>query len=681
MRRDRYFDEKMSGKEAFGADSKGLIEALLKRFIGENPATPLRPTLQYPSYHEVDRDGSVSIDLNQLFPDASIGSDFVAESFIYSFEEMQVTLQLWSYGPILCHINKEIVFDSKEYQENFRVRNEVTFTLKKGENHLNIYTEKTPMGCGFKIGTTNTRWVPIYFYQSKDKLGFKIRHLSKHQKTVSIIEATDEQHDGLGTYLLKIPVEDPYQTFQYRGTGQFYKVMDGQKELIVNGQKESLESTDGYSNLLYTGKNFFMDSLSICLTDDEYEDENLDKKIYYCGPIDETITSESFKWSTLHQDPKGEQIYWRSFEENRPIRMLSQTPLFGYWNYPMGVSLYGMYETANFFGNQEIGTYVQKNIQQIKEYYNYCKWDRDNYNFLGIHSHFYWMEELDDCGSFGSTFLKIESTHDGEIEKDDEITKEMTGKIAYHILEKQKRESDGAFSRYNDTMWADDLYMSVPFLVSYYKASGDERYLEDSISQFCCFKKRMFIEETKLMSHIFDTRTQTANLIPWSRGNGWVLFSLSELLDVLPESNRRYELIKDFYNQMIEGVLAVQDESGLWNQVLDETFTYLESSSTAMFICAMARGIRKGYLDSQLNNQALVAVEKAWQGLASECIDQFGNLYGTCQGSGFSFSRRYYKQLNWRKNDTHGIGIVALAGVERLKLIDYEKSRRGENNA
>ena len=43
-------------------------------------------------------------------------------------------------------------------------------------------------------------------------------------------------------------------------------------------------------------------------------------------------------------------------------------------------------------------------------------------------------------------------------------------------------------------------------------------------------------------------------------------------------------------------------------------------------------------------------------------------FYGVCRGSGFSFSRAYYRSLSWNFNDTHGIGIVMLAGVEYLRL-------------
>lgn len=86
-----------------------------------------------------------------------------------------------------------------------------------------------------------------------------------------------------------------------------------------------------------------------------------------------------------------------------------------------------------------------------------------------------------------------------------------------------------------------------------------------------------------------------------------------------------------------------------------------------MFICAFCRGIRNGWYPEELCRKARAAARLAWKGLTEQVIDRNGNLYGVCQGSGFSFSRAYYRTLSWNYNDTHGIGIVMLAGVEILR--------------
>ena len=122
------------------------------------------------------------------------------------------------------------------------------------------------------------------------------------------------------------------------------------------------------------------------------------------------------------------------------------------------------------------------------------------------------------------------------------------------------------------------------------------------------------------------------NGIPWSRGNGWVIFSLSELLQVLPLEHPRRPALLEFFNQLTQGYLALQDDCGLWHQILDDPESYLESSATAMMICAFSRGKKFGWYDETTALRAMAAARKAWQGLTEIAIDRQGNLYGVCQG-------------------------------------------------
>ena len=86
-----------------------------------------------------------------------------------------------------------------------------------------------------------------------------------------------------------------------------------------------------------------------------------------------------------------------------------------------------------------------------------------------------------------------------------------------------------------------------------------------------------------------------------------------------------------------------------------------------MFTCAFARGVRHGWLTEPA--AYVRSAYRAWEALNRISIDCLGNVHGVCRGSEFSFSPEYYKNdLLWNLNDTHGIGIVLLAGVEVLRL-------------
>jgi rhamnogalacturonyl hydrolase YesR len=210
--------------------------------------------------------------------------------------------------------------------------------------------------------------------------------------------------------------------------------------------------------------------------------------------------------------------------------------------------------------------------------------------------------------------------------------------------------------------------MSVPFLCRYSRLKKDPAVLDDAANQFEGFKQHLFMEDKGLMAHVYDFKREMHTGIPWGRGNGWTIFSLSELLMVLPKDHPRRKMLIDFFRTLAAGCLACQDAEGMWHQVLNMASSYQETSCTAMFICAFSRGIRYHWFETGTLPYR-IAADKAWQALERNAIDREGNVYGVCRGSEFAFNPRYYAEhLLPRLNDTHGIGIVLLAGVELLTL-------------
>ena len=105
-----------------------------------------------------------------------------------------------------------------------------------------------------------------------------------------------------------------------------------------------------------------------------------------------------------------------------------------------------------------------------------------------------------------------------------------------------------------------------------------------------------------------------------------------------PEDCRFRGELLTLFRTLCGSLLALQDPEGLWHQGLNDGDFYQETSCSAMFVAAFDRG---------------------------------GNIYGICRGSGHSFTPRYYEyELNWIRNDTHGIGVVLLAGVEIKRMTE-----------
>jgi rhamnogalacturonyl hydrolase YesR len=370
----------------------------------------------------------------------------------------------------------------------------------------------------------------------------------------------------------------------------------------------------------------------------------------------------------------GEQTWWRIDMPGGWIRLYNENPLYGHWNYPLGVTLYGLIETARYFEargkTNALASYVEDHAGKSIRTLDYALFDKEHFGgATAVHHLLTSIDSLDDCGSFGSLVLEV--GRDGRIGAYEKAA-DYAGE---HILHKQDRLPGGVFFRkkqmhhfHNETLWADDLYMSVPFLCRYARLKNDPAILDDAVRQFEGFKTYLFMEAQGLMAHVYDFKRAKNTGVPWGRGNGWTIFSLSELLLALPEDHPQRDFLIGFFRALAAGYLACQDEQGMWHQVLTMPSSYPETSCTAMFICAFSRGIRRRWFSGDFSAY-YGAAEKAWKALEKISIDKDGNIYGVCRGSEFAFNPRYYAEhLLPRLNDTHGIGIVLLAGVELLKL-------------
>jgi rhamnogalacturonyl hydrolase YesR len=225
--------------------------------------------------------------------------------------------------------------------------------------------------------------------------------------------------------------------------------------------------------------------------------------------------------------------------------------------------------------------------------------------------------------------------------------------------------------------------MCVPFLTGYYKRTGQQLYLDEACAQLLAYQRYLYLPEKRFMSHVYDFKFNKRTEIPWGRGNGWAYFALTWLLEELPETHTDRQTLLQWFREFSEGIAALQGARGLWHQLLDDPSSYEETSCTAMFVYGLSKGLRLGWLADPQGEYA-DTVRNGWYGLSTISADPLGNVYLVCRGSGYSFSRRYYKdELPWQLNDTHGIGIILLAGVEFVAWSRDsipQKSAIAENN-
>ena len=113
----------------------------------------------------------------------------------------------------------------------------------------------------------------------------------------------------------------------------------------------------------------------------------------------------------------------------------------------------------------------------------------------------------------------------------------------------------------SNTIWADDLFMGVPFLLRYAKMTGDNKYFNDASKQVVNFFKYLFDEELGISFHAwFDQKRGTNSIAHWGRANGWMVWAVSEALLHLPKTNENYEIILKNYKKQIDGLIKYQGQ-------------------------------------------------------------------------------------------------------------------------
>lgn len=257
--------------------------------------------------------------------------------------------------------------------------------------------------------------------------------------------------------------------------------------------------------------------------------------------------------------------------------------------------------------------------------------------------------------------------------------------LLWKQIENQPKTKEGGYwhkKRYPNQMWLDGLFMAEPFSAEYSMVFNHTEHFNDIAKQFALIEKYAVDEKTGLVYHAYDESKEQKWADPqtgrsphfWSRAIGWYAMALVDVLDYFPQNHpQRVNLIK-YLQRLAPALVKYQDtKSGVWYQMTTQgtrAGNYFEASGSCMFVYALAKGVRMGYLPATY----LVPAKKGYAGLVKEFVEQeangtislnktvsVGGLGGTPYRDG---SYEYYLSEPIRKNDLKGVGPFIFASVE-----------------
>ncbi len=255
-------------------------------------------------------------------------------------------------------------------------------------------------------------------------------------------------------------------------------------------------------------------------------------------------------------------------------------------------------------------------------------------------------------------------------------------------LRHQPRTYDGGFwhrnnssGQYPHQMWLDGIYMANPFYAEYGLLFNEPKDFDTVLTQITVMEGHARDSVTGLLYHGWDELHTQSWADPvtgcspsfWGRADGWYAMAVVDILDYLPQDYSGRDSAIAIIKRLAEAIKKVQDPvSGVWWQVLDQGSregNYLESSCSCMFVYALAKSVRLGYIDKSYWD----VVKKGYAGILNEFIsinrDSTINLNQICLTAGLGFGRDgtfdyYANQTTITSNDGKATGPFVLASLE-----------------
>ena len=231
--------------------------------------------------------------------------------------------------------------------------------------------------------------------------------------------------------------------------------------------------------------------------------------------------------------------------------------------------------------------------------------------------------------------------------------------VAGFIETGAERSPDGGLGHWQGShqLWVDTLYMACPLLSGLGKLQNRPEYIQDAARQIVVHARHLQDEKTGLFYHMWDWQPLTHSEGFWGRGDGWVLMSLADTMEVMNRRDPLYQELTSIARKLATGLESTQDGDGLWHTVLDDPKSYPECSATAMFAYGMLKLVRLRVLPPAYHARAM----KAWGAINDRYVKD-GLVVGVSAGTDPRGADAY--RTKPVGTETWGTGAYLLAASE-----------------
>ena len=209
-------------------------------------------------------------------------------------------------------------------------------------------------------------------------------------------------------------------------------------------------------------------------------------------------------------------------------------------------------------------------------------------------------------------------------------------------------------------VWLDGIYMIQPFITAHAGRVGGHAQLEKGVRRFEWVATEL-LSPQGIYYHAGNGRDDVCDF-HWLRATGWYGMAMADVLELLPEEMSVG--IRKAVKLFVDGMLKIQDESGMWANLADRPVTAtnrLETSGTAMMVYTILKAVRLGALDEEYRDKAV----KAFCALAEQKLRD-GKLEDIYMKAAADGTNNYEDPEYYMPDEGKGSGPFLMAYAEML---------------
>lgn len=231
------------------------------------------------------------------------------------------------------------------------------------------------------------------------------------------------------------------------------------------------------------------------------------------------------------------------------------------------------------------------------------------------------------------------------------LTMSLLNKIEYHqYIDEwlQWIKDDFPLTKHNiyahlfdDQVWVDTVFMTLLFMLKEGINNKDEYLIEEMKYQTLQHINYLYDTKSKLFYHGYSFQNEdNFGAIHWGRGNGWMLYALSIILESLVNmQDSFYYYCKAIFIECCSEMIKHQNANGLWNTIIDQE-SYDEVSGTSLIASSFIKGYELDLLSIEYYRAASKAVKVVAQNVNSD-----GTVNNVSAGTSVGSSAKHYKNV------------------------------------